>query len=148
MTNPQSPSERAGFDDYRRRLGVYGAARERWPAEARALYDRYAGATEGAQALSEAGALDAALALADAPKADDRLKDRLMADYIALGRKPRAKLRVWSLRLLPSGAAAALSAAGFFAGAATAQPRDDALYYAEAAVASAFDEGGGLWPVE
>lgn len=97
-----------------------------------------------------ADALAAALAcVADdaAPRASDALKARLLADFDARASAPaprRFALPGWR-RLVPAGALAALSAAGFLAGAATARPADEAVFDAGAALAEAFSADADDW---
>jgi hypothetical protein len=91
--------------------------------------------------------IDAALAALAPPRASDDLRSRLLADYDAQARARRPALlpRGGWRRFAPAGALAALSAAGFFIGAATASPQDDALAYAEAAMAAPFSASAAIW---
>lgn len=94
--------------------------------------------------------LAAALALAAddaAPAASAELRARLLADFDQAG-LPAAPRRAafWSLRrLIPAGALAALSAAGFLAGVATAMPSGETALDADAAIAAAFAADAADW---
>ncbi len=114
-------------------------------------------------------ALDALLNTAPAPEASDALMARLLEGYDdavnpggAVREAPQTLAGLWRMLTkgwlgvaAPSGAVAALSAAGFFAGAlslstAPAAADEEALLYADAAIAASlgFSEEGALWDVE
>lgn len=144
MIDPRSPSDRAEFA---RLLDIHGAERRRWPAERHAFFDACAGDAECAGLLADAASLDAALDLSRAPRLKGALQDSLLARF-AVKRPARRPAAFRWFKMAPAGALAALSAAGFVAGSATASVEDEALYYADAAISSPIEEGNGYWPVE
>ena len=144
MIDPRSPSDRAEFA---RLLDIHGAERRRWPVERQALFDACSDDSECAALLADATNLDAELDLSRAPRVDDAMQDSLLSRFAAQQPRPRSAAFRW-FRMAPAGALAALSAAGFVAGSATASVEDETLYYAEAAISSPLEEGSGYWPVE
>ena len=148
MIDPRSPSE-GSRAEFARLIEIHGAERRRWPAARQALFDAHADEPAHADLLGKAAALDGALADAGAVVADESLKSRLLATF-APARAPQRGVgftKKW-FRLAPAGAFAALSAAGFFVGSATAQVEDEAIYYAEAAISSPLEGGASLWSEE
>lgn len=99
---------------------AYGAARQRWPAEAHALYDRFATTPAGAQILRQAVELDAMLDAFE-PRTEDPLRP---ARIVRAARRPAKRALAWL------GAAYAASAVlGFTLGfTALAADEDELLY--------------------
>lgn len=135
----------------RRCFERYGADPARWPASEREAYGGYADTEELAPARAEALALDGFLGAANAPRMDERLASRMMADFDALEADRPARSGFFSAlvdvlaglaegaRLAPAGVSAGVSA-GLSAGAVAA-----AALGVVAGVASA-DAGSGLEP--
>lgn len=99
---------------------------------------------------AEMAALDAALAFAEdaaAPRASQALQSRILADFEAQERSVSARSFTFkgAWRLIPAGALAALTALGFFVGAATAQPSETQSFDADTAIADAFGAGATDW---
>lgn len=95
-------------------------------------------------------ALARALSLAAdeaAPRASADLQARILADFDLRARAaaPRRFAFKGLGRLIPAGALAALTAAGFLAGVATAEPAEEAAFDAEAAIAEAFAADAVEW---
>lgn len=158
MTHPPSPSDRDGLlESALAHFGIYGGDLSRWPDEARREARALAGDPRFEAARSDALALDAALDAAPPPAASEALMARILD--AAPARPARAgDASGWlrglfaARRFVPAGALAGLSALGFAAGMVTAAggaaAQDEALVYAEAAVASALQEEDAFWAVE
>lgn len=160
---PNSPGSEQGSLDRDKRLArarlhleAYGADRARWPEDAKALFDKFAGDYRFEIAREEAAALDETLALSPAEPAGDALQARILASFEPIA--PHAALfgglrpRKGFGRFVPAGALAGLTALGFAAGAASAGvtvagAEDEALYYAEATLAVSSEEDA-LWAQE
>ncbi|MEE2690747.1 MAG: hypothetical protein VX640_04305 [Pseudomonadota bacterium] len=156
MTHPPSLSEReallktalAYFD-------AYGADLARWPEQARRTAEALAGDARFEAARETALALDRDLALVTAPAAGDALKERMLA--AAPGRRPSQGAPLLASlfagrRFAPAGALAGLTALGFAAGMVStpggASAQEEALAYAEAAIASTLSEEDAFWAIE
>ncbi|MEQ8934874.1 MAG: hypothetical protein RIE56_03675 [Amphiplicatus sp.] len=158
MTHPPSPSDRkALLDAALAHFEIYGGDLARWPEQAQRDSRALAGDPQFEAARRDAMALDAALDAAPAPAASDALMARLL-DAAPARAAPAGEVSGWLQRLfttrrfVPAGALAGLSALGFAAGMVTATggaaAQDEALVYAEAAVASALEEEDAFWAVE
>lgn len=146
MTEAPSPSERdARLARARRMLAAYGADPARWPDEARALYERYKDDYRFNAARNDAAEIDALLAASPEEPASEALRMRLLA--AAPDRKSARRLHFAFLasRLIPAGALAGLSVAGFVSGLASASLDAGGLSYAETAMISVFDGGDADW---
>ena len=133
-------------------LDIHGADLDRWPDDARAFAMRVESDPRFLAARRDAVLLEEALDHAEVVAAGEALKARILADAPTRANgaaSPGFLFRSPARRLIPAGAFAALSAAGFVAGLTTAPAGaaagDEALVYAEAAVAAAFADSSGWW---
>lgn len=138
----------------RQYLEAYGADRARWPEDATALFDKFAGDYRFEMAREEAIALDAALSSSKVEPAGAALEEKILASFEPQRSSSRGGLQARPLfsRFVPAGALAGLTALGFAAGAASASVTvatidDEALYYAEATLGAATEEDA-LWAQE
>jgi len=157
MTHPPSPSDRHTLlEAALAHFEIYGGDVARWPEEAQRDAQVLAGDPSFEAARRDAMALDAALDVVP-PVASDALLARLL-DAAPARAAPAGEAPGWMGRLfttrrfVPAGALAGLSALGFAAGMITATggaaAQDEALVYAEAAVASALEEEDAFWAIE
>jgi len=79
------PISTEALEAVRRCFERYGADPERWPEADRAAYAAYADAEELGPVRAEAAALDGFLGAASAPRMDEGLERRMLADFDALG---------------------------------------------------------------
>lgn len=148
LANAPSSSERdKRLAEARRMLDAYGADPQRWPENARALYQRYKDDFRFETARREAAALDDAMADARQEAASEALRLRLLQSAPERGARRFAPFISFALRLAPAGAVAGLSAAGYVAGLASAHS-DPAAAYAEAALTSTLGGGAQAWTEE
>lgn len=146
MTEAPSPSERdARLARARRMLAAYGADPARWPDDARALYERYKDDYRFNAARSDAADIDGLLAAAPDEPASEALRMRLLAAAPDRKSARGLPLAFFASRLIPAGALAGLSMAGFMTGLASASLDAGGLAYAETAMSSVFDGGDGDW---
>ncbi len=79
------PISTEALEAVRRCFERYGADPARWPEADRAAYAAYADAAELDPVRAEAAALDDFLGAASAPRMDEGLERRMLADFDALG---------------------------------------------------------------
>lgn len=142
---PGSVERDARLARARRMLAAYGADPARWPVEARELFQRYKDDYRFNAAREEAASLDALLAASPTEAASEALRMRLLDLAPARRGKGFAPVAWIAARLVPAGALAGLSLAGFAAGFATAGLEPGGLSYAETAAASAFETAEAAW---
>ncbi|MBI1365797.1 MAG: hypothetical protein GC153_07530 [Alphaproteobacteria bacterium] len=151
---PLSSDREARLERASAYLEAYGAERRRWPEEAHALFDQICGDRRFEERRRAAARLDETLSAFLAPRADEALKERLLASFDPPSRRASllsfgAGAPRWG-RLVPAGILAGLSALGFAIGAATANTgvENDPAFSAPATFAYLSDQGDAPWANE
>jgi hypothetical protein len=146
MTEMSSSPERdRRLAEARRMLSAYGADPARWPEEARPLYQRYKEDFRFETARRDADALDALLAAAPDETASDVLRMRLLESAPSRRARSFGPVAWIAGRLVPAGALAGLSLAGFVSGFASAGYEAGGHSYADNAAVSAFESADAAW---
>ncbi len=145
--SPERPSSErdARLARARRMLEIYGADPARWPAEERALFERYKDDYRFYAARVDAESLDALLASSPEEAPGDAFRMHLLDLAPKRGGRRFAPVAFIAARLVPAGALAALSVFGFAAGFASAGLDSGGLSYAETAAASVFESASAAW---
>lgn len=142
---PSFPERDARLARARRMLAAYGADPDRWPPDARALFHRFKDDYRFDAARKEAGLLDDFLGAAPSEAPSEALRMRLL-DLAPERKAARFAPAQWiAARLVPAGALAAMSLAGFASGFASAGIDAGGVARAESALSSAFASNDGVW---